>query len=51
VAGLLVALYAASLLGPPPSSIKVVAIVDILGTLILAAMAAWSDRSTPKARP
>lgn len=48
VAGLLVVLYAASLLWPPPRSIKTVAIIDIIGTLVLAALAAWTDRSTPK---
>ena len=50
LAALLVGLYAASLLGPPPSSMKMVAVVDIAGTLILAALAAWADRSTPKVK-
>jgi hypothetical protein len=50
LATLLVGLYGASLLGPPPN-MKVVAVVDIIGTLGLAALAAWADRSTPKVRP
>lgn len=50
LAALLVALYATSLFGPPPSSMTVVAVVAIIGTLVLAALAAWSDRSTPKVR-
>lgn len=50
LAGLLVVLYLASLFGPAPASMTTVALVDILGTLILAILAAWSDRSTPKVR-
>ena len=50
LAALLVVLYGASLLGPPPPNMNVVAIIDIIGTLVLAALAAWSDRSTPKVR-
>ena len=50
LAALLAGLYAASLLGPPPSSMKTVAVVDIIGTLTLAALASWADRSTPKVK-
>lgn len=50
LAGLLVALYAASLLGPPPSSMTAVAIMAIGGTIALAALGAWADRSTPKVK-
>jgi hypothetical protein len=50
LAGLLVVLYLASLFGPAPASMTTVAVVDILGTVTLAILAAWSDRSTPKAR-
>lgn len=50
LAGLLVLLYLASLLGPPPKSMTPVAILDIVGTLGLVALAAWADRSTPKVR-
>ena len=50
LAALLVGLYAATLVSPPPSSIKLVAVVDIIGTVILAALAAWADRSTVKVK-
>ena len=50
LAGLLVVLYLANLFGPPPPSMKAVAVIDILGTLILAGLAAWADRSTPKVK-
>ena len=50
VAGLLVVLYLANLFGPAPTSMTTIAVVDILGTLTLAILAAWSDRSTPKVR-
>jgi hypothetical protein len=50
VAGLLVVLYLANLFGPAPTSMTTVAVVDIMGTLALAFLAAWSDRTTPKVR-
>ena len=50
VAALLVALYLASLFGPAPSSMSTVAVMDILGTLVLAFLAGWSDRTIPKVR-
>ena len=50
LAALLVGLYAATLVSPPPSSIKLVAVVDIIGTVILAALADWADRSTVKVK-
>lgn len=50
LAVLVIVLYAASLMGPSPVSIQTVAIVDIIGTLTLAVLAAWADRNTPKVR-
>lgn len=47
-AGLVIVLYTASLLGPPPGSMTLIAVVDIIGTIALAGLAAWSDRSLPK---
>lgn len=44
LAGILIALYAASLLGPPPSSMKVIGVMDIIGTILLVTMARWADR-------
>ena len=44
----LVALYAASVAGPPPPSVRVLAVTDIVGLLALAAFAGWVDRrATP----
>jgi hypothetical protein len=40
----LVAIYLASLLGPPPPDVTTIAVADIIGLLGLAAMAAWVDR-------
>lgn len=51
LAGLLVALYAASLLAQPPSSMTMVAVMAIGGTIVLAALGAWADRSPPKVKP
>jgi hypothetical protein len=45
---LLVGTYLASVLGPPPPSIPVVGVADILFILSLGALAAWADRA---ARP
>ena len=50
LAGLLVVFYLASVFSPPPSNMKAIAIVDILGTLLLAGLAAGSDRSIPKVK-
>jgi len=50
LAGLLVVLYLASVFGPAPASMTTVAVVDILGTLVVAALAAWSDQTLPKVR-
>ncbi len=45
----LVALYLVNFFGPPPPSITVIAVADIVGLLLLAAFAAWADRSvTPE---
>ncbi len=41
---LLVGTYAASLLGPVPASMTVVAVSDIVFLLVIAALAAWADR-------
>jgi hypothetical protein len=40
----LVALYLASVFGPPPPSVTAIAVADIIGLLLLAGMAAWADR-------
>jgi hypothetical protein len=40
----LVGIYLASLLGPPPPDVATIAFADIIGLLGLAAMAAWVDR-------
>jgi hypothetical protein len=40
----LIAIYLASLLGPPPPDVPTLAVADIVGLLALAAMAAWVDR-------
>jgi membrane-bound metal-dependent hydrolase YbcI (DUF457 family) len=51
LAGLLIvllALYAASVAGPPPQSVRTVAVADIIGLVALAAFAGWTDRrATP----
>lgn len=44
LAGLLVVLYAASILGPPPTNMKMIGVVDIIGTVLLVTMAMWVDR-------
>ncbi len=41
---LLVGVYVASLLGPVPSSMTVVAVSDIVFLVVIAALAAWADR-------
>jgi len=43
---LLVATYIASLVGPVPASMTVVAVSDIVFQLVIAALAAWADRRT-----
>jgi len=44
----LVAIYLISFFGPPPPSVTVIAVVDIVGLLVLAVFAAWADRrATP----
>lgn len=40
----LVGLYLASVFGPPPPSVTMIAVADIIGLLLLAGMAAWADR-------
>ena len=47
LAGLLVALFFANIFGPPPPSMAVVAVADIVGMILLVAMAAWADRPLP----
>jgi hypothetical protein len=45
---LMVALYLGSLYGPPPTSVTLLALVDISGLVLLAAFAGWADRrATP----
>jgi hypothetical protein len=43
--GVLIAIYLASVLGPPPPNVTAIAVVDIAGLLLLAALAAWADRA------
>ena len=46
---LLLALYAASVVGPPPPSETAIAVTDLVGLLALAALAGWVDRrATPE---
>jgi hypothetical protein len=45
----LVAIYLVNLLGPPPPSVTAIALADIVGLLLLAAFAAWADRSATPA--
>jgi hypothetical protein len=46
--GVLVGVYLLSYFGPPPPSVTAIAAADILGLLLLAALAAWTDRrATP----
>jgi len=47
LAGLLLALFFANILGPPPPSMTMVAIADIAGMIILVALAVWADRPLP----
>ena len=47
----LVALYLASLFGPPPPSVRAIAVADIAGLLLLAAFAGWVDRPAATAHP
>ncbi len=50
VAGLLILFYLASLFGSAPPNMTVVGIVDIVGTLLLAALATWADRAVVPGR-
>ena len=44
----LLAIYAASVAGPPPPSVTAIAVTDIVGLLALATFAGWADRrATP----
>ena len=45
----LVAIYLVNLFGPPPPSVTAIAVADIIGLLLLAAFAAWTDRSATPA--
>jgi hypothetical protein len=47
----LVALYLASLFGPPPPSVRTIAVADIAGLLLLAAFAGWVDRPAATTHP
>jgi hypothetical protein len=44
VAAVLAIVYLASVFGPPPSSMRAVGIVGLIGTLLIATMGWWSDR-------
>jgi hypothetical protein len=48
---LLLALYAASVVGPPPPSETAIAVTDLIGLLALAALAARVDRRAAPAEP
>lgn len=53
---LLVGIYLLSFFGPPPPSVTAIAVVDIVGLLLLVALAAWVDRRAapaelPASRP
>ena len=48
LAGLLLGLFFANIFGPPPPSMTVVAVADIVGMILLIAMAAWADRPLAK---
>jgi hypothetical protein len=44
----LIAIYLLSFFGPPPPSVAAIAVTDIVGLLLLVALAAWADRrATP----
>jgi hypothetical protein len=51
LAVVLVALYLASLFGPPPPSVRTIAVADIAGLLLLAAFAGWVDRPAAAGHP
>jgi hypothetical protein len=42
--GLLVVVYLTNVFGPPPPSVTAIAVADIVGLLLLVALAAWVDR-------
>jgi hypothetical protein len=46
---LLVGVYAASLLGPPPSSVTTIGLADVVFLLLVAWLGAWADRSASAA--
>jgi hypothetical protein len=48
---LLLALYGASMAGPPPPSETAIAVTDVVGLLALAALAGWVDRRAEPAEP
>lgn len=47
LAGLLLVLFGVNVFGPPPPSIRAIAIADIVGMLLLVALAGWADRPLP----
>jgi hypothetical protein len=51
LAGLLLLIYAANLLSPPPENMKVVGAAALAGSLVLAGLAAWVDRAPARSRP
>jgi hypothetical protein len=40
----LIAVYLVNFFGPPPPSVTAIAVADLIGLLLLAALAAWADR-------
>jgi hypothetical protein len=42
--GVLVGVYLLSFFGPPPPNVTAIAVADIVGLLLLVALAAWTDR-------
>lgn len=50
LAGLLIALFFASIFGPPPRTITAIGIADISGMIVITLLAVWADRPLPKAR-
>ena len=46
---LLVAVYLVNFFGPPPPSVTAIAVADLVGFLLLVALAAWTDRAATPA--
>ncbi|MDQ3136067.1 MAG: hypothetical protein M3Q93_00575, partial [Gemmatimonadota bacterium] len=48
---ILVATYAASIMGPPPSSVRAIGAGTVGFLLLVAALAAWADRPSVRGEP